>query len=316
MNRAGPCRDTFCWIVLALFTLCLLAINHFYYLKNTRVPTYDEAWYLETSLHLYQGLADRDLNRFLYNYKTAFQTKAPLISLLPLHFYLLFGASHWSALQANSLCLVISNLCLFLLARRLFSAEVGLAAVVFYQTMPLVYGLSRTLMAEYALAALVLAWLYFLVASDGLSRGGANFALGVVLGLGLLMKIVFPIFIAGPLLVAWMLRRRSARPLPGSEAFWLWRIGARWPLAAIGVPGLALASTWYSFHLAPVLRYAWDAGYGGIRKQYSDADSPRWIIQVINQGISFYYAAALVFLGLAALGLGLRRVSWKGLISN
>ncbi|MBI3664619.1 MAG: glycosyltransferase family 39 protein [Acidobacteria bacterium] len=316
----GPCagapRDTFCWAGLALVTLCLLAINHFYYLTNTRVPTYDEAWYLETSLHFYHALADHDPGRFLYLYKTAFQTKAPLISLLPQPFYVLFGTSHWSALLANSLCLVISNLCLFLLARRLFAAEVGLMAVVFYQTMPLVYGLSRTLMAEYALATLVLAWLYLLTASEGLSRGAINFALGVVLGLGLLMKIVFPIFIAGPLLVAWMLRRRRAKPLAGAETFWLWRLCARRPLAAIAVPGLGIAATWYAFNLMNVLRFAWENAYGGIAAGYSATGQPSRLLLAINEGTSLYYAAAVLLLGLGALAAGRKRLQWKELISN
>src|SRR2546427_4281481 len=155
---------------------------------------------------LYDAAIHSDWPRFVYLYKTALPTKAPLIAVLPLPFYLAFGPSHKSALLVNSLWIAVSNLALFLLGRRLFSGEVGLVAVVFYQTMPLVYGLSRTVMTEYGLAALVLVSLYCLVTSEGLTRGAANFALGVVIGLGLLMKILFPAFVAGPLLAAWLWR--------------------------------------------------------------------------------------------------------------
>jgi 4-amino-4-deoxy-L-arabinose transferase-like glycosyltransferase len=141
--------NVLCWAGLAVFTLYLLWVNNSYYHANTRTPTYDEAWYLETSLHLYHRLTRGSLAEFLDAYRHAFGVKAPLISVLPLPFYLLFGTSYPSALLANSFLIVITNIYLFLLARRLFSAEAGLAATVFYQTMPLVCGLSRALLTEY-----------------------------------------------------------------------------------------------------------------------------------------------------------------------
>ncbi|MBI3664817.1 MAG: glycosyltransferase family 39 protein [Acidobacteria bacterium] len=314
LPRPGAAREAFCWSALALFTLFLLVVNHYYYLKNTRVPIQDEAWYLETSLHLYHGLADRDLDRFVYHYKTAFQTKAPLISVLPLPFYLLFGPSRWSALQVNGLFLVVSNLWLFLLARRLFSAEVGLAAVVYYQTMPLAFGLSRTLMVEYGLAALVLVWLYCLVASDGLSRGVANFMLGVVLGLGLLMKVIFPVFIAGPFLVVWLTRRRHGAVPRAESPFW--RSCARWPLAAIALPALAIAGSWYAFNLIHVLQFAWENTFGQIASGYVAPGQSSRLLLVINEGISSYYTTVVAVLGFAALAAAVRRLGWKKLVSN
>src|SRR5258707_14760985 len=109
-------------------------------------------------------------------------------------------------------------------------------------------------MADYGVAALVIAWMYCLSASERLSRQSANIALGVLLGFGLLMKVLFPIYVAGPLLaVIWL--RHKKEPALGA---------ARWPLATIAIPAIALAATWYSFHLGSILRYAWQAGYGEI----------------------------------------------------
>ncbi len=293
------------WALLALFTAVLLSVNYLYSLANTRPPTYDDAWYLETSLHFYHHLTDGGLAAFLPAYARSFGTKAPLISVLPLPFYLLFGTGYSTALLVNGLFLVISNFYLFLLARRLFSADAALAAVVFYQTMPLAYGLSRVFMADYGLAALVIVWLYYLVDSDGLRRGSSNFILGVVLGLGLLMKILFPAFIAGPLLYV-LLRRRQQPAEPPSESFRLWRACAERPLAAIGGVGLAIASTWYAFNWDSILRYAWQGAYGEIGMQYSAGGLHHWILQVINEALSFHYTAAVIVLGLAALALGRR----------
>ncbi|MBI3664818.1 MAG: glycosyltransferase family 39 protein [Acidobacteria bacterium] len=301
-----------CWSGLVLFTLYLLRVNQFYYHANTHVPTYDEAWYLETSLRLYHRLAGGGLGEFLEAYRGSFGSKAPLISVLPAPFYLVFGVSHVSALMVNSLWIVIANLYLFLLVRRLFSAEAGLAAVAFYQTMPLVYGLSRVVMAEYGLAALVLVWLYYLVASEGLRRGRANFALGVVLGLGLLMKVLFPAFIAGPLLVTWLWRRQEKAPLP-DEGFWLWRLCARRPLVAIAAPALAIAATWYAHHWKTLLEFAWQSAFGEVAVEYGAGGLGRWMLALINEGISSYYALALILLGSVALIGSHRRVAWHQL---
>jgi 4-amino-4-deoxy-L-arabinose transferase-like glycosyltransferase len=306
-----------CWALLAVFTVYLLAGNRSYHILDQRPPTFDDAWYLETSLQFYNRLTRSGFIDFLSAYASSFRTKAPLISVLPLPFYLLFGTRYHTAILVNFLFIAIANLYLFLLGRRLFSAGVGLAAVIFYQTMPLVFGLSRVFMADYGLSALVIVWMYCLAASERLTCGRANFLLGVILGFGLLMKVLFPVYIAGPFLVALLSRRRGApRPAPDAApapyslaAFW--RACAGRPLAAIAIPGAAVASTWYGFHLASILRYAWQAGYGEIGEQYGGANLKHWMILVINQGIGFYYAAGLLILGPAALAVSRMRWKWK-----
>ena len=77
-----------CWTGLALFTLYLLWVNHDYYRADTQIPTYDEAWYLETSLHLYHRLTTEGLPGFWDGYHRAFGVKAPLLSVLPIEWLL------------------------------------------------------------------------------------------------------------------------------------------------------------------------------------------------------------------------------------
>ncbi|MBI3696776.1 MAG: glycosyltransferase family 39 protein [Acidobacteria bacterium] len=279
------------WTLLALFTLYLLLVSRAYHVADRRPPTFDDAWYLETGLGFYHTLTHDGLLPFLSSYAGSFRTKAPLISVLPLPFYLVLGTRYHTAILVNFLFIAVTNVYLFLLGRRLFSAGVGLAAVVFYQTMPLAFGLSRVFMPDYGLAALVVMWIYYLVASERFSRGSANIALGVVAGLGLLMKILFPVYVAGPFLVVWWLTEKKS-----------WR-----PLAAIALPALALAATWYPFHLTTILRYAWQAGYGEIGEQYSGGFA-RWFVQLVSQGLGFSYAVGIVVLGLAALALNRMRV--------
>ena len=259
-----------CWTGLTLFTIYLLWVNHDYYRADTQTPTYDEAWYLETSLHLYHRLTSEGLPGFWDGYHRAFGVKAPLLSVLPIPFYLLAGPSRESAMLVNSLFLVLTNLYLFLLTRHLFSPSAGLAAVVFYQTMPLAYGLSRNFMAEYGLATLVIIFLYYLVAHD------QPFLLGLLLGLGLLLKILFPAFIAGPLLLH-LYRQRSWRSLP-----------------LLLLPALLLAATWYAYNWRSLLDFAFQSAYGAIAPDYSAGGLGAWLLLGINQGTSFYYAVLFI----------------------
>ncbi len=285
--------DPLCRAGLVLFTLYLLVVNRGYYISDTQVPTYDEAWYLETSLDLYHRLTQGGWSQFWEAYRGAFGAKAPLIAVLPLPFYLLLGAARESAMLVNSLLVALSNLCLFWMVRRWFSPSAALAAVVFYQTMPLAYGLSRAFMAEYGLAALVLAWMCLLAASQRLERTGVNLALGVVLGLGLLMKVLFPAFIAGPLAVMLWKRRR----------------GLLQPLVAIAVPAALLAGPWYARNLSALLPFAWHSAFGEVAGDYTAGGLAPWLLLLVNQGMSFQYAAALAVLGAAALALNWRRIS-------
>jgi 4-amino-4-deoxy-L-arabinose transferase-like glycosyltransferase len=310
-SNRSPAVNAACWTLLAVFTVYLLAVNYSYQVADRRPPTFDDAWYLETSLYFYHRLTNGGLFDFLAAYAASFRTKAPLISVLPLPFYLLLGSRYHTAMLVNFAFLVIANTYLFLLGRRLFSPVVGLAAVIFFQTMPLTIGLSRVFMSDYGLAALVIAWVYYLVASEGLSRGRANFMLGALLGLGLLLKVLFPVYVAGPFLAALLWRKKSAEPISDQESSWLWQISARHPLPAIAIPAALLAATWYSFHLRDILRYAWDAGYGQIGEQYGAADVNHWFHYVINQGIGAYYAACLILFGLAALVAKHLRIEWK-----
>jgi 4-amino-4-deoxy-L-arabinose transferase-like glycosyltransferase len=274
---AGRVR-ALCWAGLLVFTAYLLWVNHDYYQADTQIPTYDEAWYLETSLHLHRSLLQGGLAEWWRAYRGAFGVKAPLLSVLALPFYLVFGPGRETAMLVNSFFVVVASLYLFLLARRLFSPSAGLAAVVFFQTMPLAYGLSRSFMTEYGLAALAIVFLYYLAASDDLTRPRETFQLGIVLGLGLLMKVIFPVFVAGPLLVA-LYRRRS------------WE-----PVFLIGLPALVLASTWYAYNWRPLLAFAFESAYGGIAPDYSAGGAGAWLALVVNQGMSFYYAAAVLIL--------------------
>lgn len=237
----------------AVFVAATLGAGAWHILLNAAPPTFDDAWYLETSFRLFNALK-HGLPSFAAEYASAFRIKAPLISLLPLPLYALFGAGERVALWANLAALGAACAAVHAAARALWpshprrDAIAALAASLTALT-PLLYGLSRFFLVEPILTALVAAAVWRIAAAKTERREGAR--LGILLGLGLLAKILFPLYLAGPV---W-LRRKELRPHLKTALL-------------VTVP---LAATWYAFNLPYVLGFAWSAGFGKIAADYSGA---------------------------------------------
>jgi 4-amino-4-deoxy-L-arabinose transferase-like glycosyltransferase len=303
---------------LAVFTLLALGFLAYFEWTDKRPPTYDDAWYLETSLRMYSALAEGRLIQFLYEYTGAFGgSKAPLISVLPLPFYFLFGKQTDPTFWVNGLFLVAGSLCLYGLVRRWYGPLAALAAVAAYQTFPIVAGLSRAYMTDYGLAALVIVFLYCLAAPNALESSWRVMLLGVLLGLGLLMKILFPAFVAGPLLVTWLEGRKRGRagdPKSGMiPAGNLHQLMVTHPLLWIAFIGALIASSWYAVNGRRVLAFAWGNSFGPLINDYRASSLAGWLVDLADEGLSPYYALGLLVLAPAALAIVWRRgeAHWK-----
>lgn len=237
----------------AVFIAATLGAGAWHILLNAAPPSFDDAWYLETSFRLFHALKS-GLPAFAAEYTSAFRIKAPLISLLPLPLYALFGMGERAALWANLAALGAACAAIHAAARALWPSHprrdaIAALAAVLTALIPLLYGLSRTFMVEPLLTALVAAAVWRVAAVSADRREGGR--LGVLLGLGLLAKILFPLYLAGPV---W-LRRKELRPHLKSGLL-------------VAVP---LAATWYAFNFPYVLGFAWSAGFGKIAADYSGA---------------------------------------------
>ncbi len=232
-----------------LICLSVLAANAWHIHSQAAPPAWDDAWYLENSFRFYFTLK-QGLLPFCLEYVQAFKTKAPLISLLPLPLYALFGPGERMALWANQFCMGLTLLFVYRIGKRLYGERAGLAGAAAAALIPLLYGLSRVFLVESLLTALVScsAWA-LLEARPEDPRAGAK--LGVLLGLGLLAKSVFPLYLLWPL---W-LRRKALAPHSGT---------------ALAVGGL-IASTWYLFNAVYVLGFGLSAGFGRIAHDYGSA---------------------------------------------
>ena len=258
----------------ALITIVLLAgLRHI--LTNRAAPTWDDAWYLEVAFRLHHALG-RGLADFASEWASAFKIKAPLVSLLPLPLFAVFEPSERLAAAASLLMHGLA--CLFTGAAALSlwrehprrEALASLAASLVALT-PLLYGLSRVFMAESLVTALVSAAAWRLAAVRHEPQEGR--ALGALLGLGLLAKITFPLFLM-PLI--WLRRRSLAAHFK-----------------AVALVGGALAATWYAFNLPYVLGFAWSAGFGRIGADYAAHSRLAFPARLCAGALSWPFAAAL-----------------------
>ncbi len=271
----------------AVFIAATLGAGAWHALLNSTPPSFDDGWYLETSFRLFNALK-QGLFAFASAYTSAFRVKAPLVSLLPLPLYAVFGPGERIAIWANLAILGAACAAVFAAGRALWPShprrdEIAALGASLAAVTPLLYGTSRYFLVEPVLVALVAAAVWRLANDE--SRSGRP--LGAVLGLGLLAKIIFPIYILGP---AWLLRKRLAP-----------RLKTALPLAA------GLAATWYVFNLPYVLGFAWSAGFGRIAADYGpSAAGPldrvaAYAAQLFGGALSWPMSAAAAVVSVAAV---------------
>lgn len=255
--------------------------------RNAAPPAFDDAWYLETSFRLFSALKSGP-GDFTQAYLDAFRIKAPLISLVPLPLYALFGMDERVAVWAN---LPLAALAAWAWSRAAGewwrghprAREAAALGGALCALTPLAYGLSRVFLVETLLTALLGLWAWRCAAARREDRSEA-LRLGLLLGLGLLAKSTFPLLAAG---FAWPARDRLR---PHAKIALL-----------VAVP---LAATWYATNLPYVLGFAWSAGFGRVASDYAGAGGLAarlaWLASIFRDGLSWPLAGAMSAVGAAA----------------
>jgi hypothetical protein len=125
---------------------------------------------------------------------------------------------------------------------KLAGRKVGLLGTALVGTYPMVYAMSRYFYQEFALAAMVTASIYFLVASDGFQNRIESILFGLCLGLGLLTKRTYVVFLVVP--VAYVVLR--SKLLPALLHQLINRPRVHWRALVVAVTGGALlAGLWF-----------------------------------------------------------------------
>ncbi len=239
-------RDPFFKTLALAITGGTLAANAWHILVNQAPPSWDDGWYLENSFRFFEALG-RGPWDFAVEYAGSYRIKPPLISVLPLPIYAVIGAGERAALWVHEICLALTLWLVYRIGKELYGEDAGAAAAASAALLPILYGLSRVYLVETPLTcAVAAAQLAFLRSRKNGPRHGL--ILGLILGLGMLLKVIFPLYLLG---TAWLLRREL-------------RVHAKTAI----LTGAAVASTWYLFNLPYMAGWTWSTSFGSVAADY------------------------------------------------
>ncbi len=181
----------------------------------------------------------------------------PLFHFSALPWQRLLGVSEDVAAMTNVLYMAILLLSVYGLGARMFGKHVGLLASCLVSLFPMIFSMARYFYLDYALTAAVALSVYLLLLANGFESRKYSLLFGLSLGLGMLIKWLFLIFLLGPLCIT-LLRspviQDLKRKLAGPSLEPLRRLRIKpsqgWPntVALLGVSmmvGLLVTLAWY-----------------------------------------------------------------------
>ena len=148
--------------------------------------------------------------------------------------------------------------------------------------------MSREYFVEYGLMTFVIAWMYYILRLEITGSRKDASVLGIVMGLGMLMKSSFILYIIFPTLFLIVMRMYELKKIPAE-----WKSNS----LIIILIGAGVAGTWYFKNFSKIVNFALYAGFSDVAKNWSMGDVFslhtifKYWVYLINYGISFYYFA-------------------------
>jgi len=228
-------------VLLGLLVAAQLAVNWAWLSTNVVLLGWDRPRHLIESL-VYNDILNQLTLRSLFEAWTHSGYYPPLFHWAMVSFYRLFGVSMDAAAAVNMVFLVALLVAAYGIGRKIGgSRRVGLLSAFVASTFPMIFGMSRYTYIEFALTAMVALSMWLLLLSGGFRQKSYSLLFGLSVGLGLLTKWTFSLFVF-PALVVVILRsgllsqaRASLRSL---------RLDLRW-MGICAALAAALSLVWY-----------------------------------------------------------------------
>lgn len=266
----------------------LVAVAAVWLALDRRPPEWDHANHLERAVACAQDMARGDLRGILER-----STFYPPLVLCAAGLAYRLAPSDVAAAQAVVLAFLgVGMAAVYALGRRFAGGTGGVVAAVLFGSAPFVVFSSLRFQLDLPLASMVAVALVVLLRTEGFSRAGWSVALGVALGLGMLTKPPFAVYVLPALALA-AARARARRHL------------ATLGLAAL--IGIAIALPWYGPRLLGIapdiaarsFRQAAESGHPGSLTPAALALYPTWFLP------QFGLVAVLLF------AIGILVGSWR-----
>jgi len=243
------------YILLAVIFTAVVATNGFWLAYDRVPPDWDESVHMVTSMAYHRILdeAIRHPDFSLHGIKDTLRQLVdvssfvypPLVTFIGGLLIFVAGNSMDALALINIPFLAILIVSVFQIGKRLGGEKTGLLSVTLILLYPIVFGLTRVPMLDFALLAMTALSVYLLLYSDFFTHHTYTILFGASLGLGMLTKPVFLNYMLIPVacVVAYCIRQRVHGELTSKE------LGRR-ALRAVGalVPGVLIAGLWYGPH--------------------------------------------------------------------
>jgi len=266
-------------VVVVLIFLVWSAFNLIWIFLNKTSPHLDMSRHLYNSLIYAQELNLKHPLRAYAFWVEAYQYYPPLMYVLTKPFYLFSFSIHW-ALISNILWLGILLFSLYGIGKTLWNKKFALVAVILLAATPIFIGSFKEYMLDAPLAAWISLTVYLMLRSNNLANRPIALILGLVLGLGMLLKWTYIAFILFPL---------SYLAISAIVEDWKsQKLDRIITLCFVILTFFAIASPWYFTHRHFIYR---DFIASGIQASKGPADLKNiftWLYYPI-QGLNFYF---------------------------
>jgi len=196
-----PGRRDPCWLLLAILFGLLITVTVVWVSMDRRPPMWDHANHLERAVTCKQILADPGRDRFR-EIMAVSSFYPPLVPCAAGGLYLFVPPTPVASQAIILGFLGVGLLAIFLLGRMLFDSRTGLLAALIFGAAPFVIFSASNFQLDLPLASMVALAILGLVKSEGFSRRGWSLTSGVILGLGLLTKPPFLLYLLPALVLA------------------------------------------------------------------------------------------------------------------
>jgi 4-amino-4-deoxy-L-arabinose transferase-like glycosyltransferase len=240
-TRAGVARlSGDAWGAIGV-TVAFIALTWWWLTQDHGIPIYDAGAHLQTAFEFHDMIRAGDLlGPFTY------ESPYPPLALVVVALATFVGGINTIApvLGENVVFASLLALGCYQTGRLLFGTRAGLLAVVFVLGSKLAISQLHVIMLDMPEAAVVAVTMWLLLACEDFRRVGYASLAGVAVGCGLLVKVQYPSFVMGIVLIA--LLRGGWRQRRGVIAF-----------AALA---LLVAAPWYLDHLSQFSLFLQNAG--------------------------------------------------------
>jgi len=225
---------------LGLLIAAQVVVNWTWLRTNVVIVGWDRPRHLIESL-VYNDLLQQVTLRSTFEAWTHSGYYPPLFHWAMVAFYKVFGISMDVAASVNSLFLVVLLLSAYGIGRHVGGRGVGLLCAFVTSTLPMIFGMSRYTYIEFSLTAMVALSYWLLLSSQGFGHRAYSLLFGLSVGLGLLTKWTYVLFVFPALLVVVLRSGLLSEARKGLRSL---RMDARWAVVSAALAA-GLSLIWY-----------------------------------------------------------------------